>query len=601
VRLASRQRSASGSRTRKKKQTAARKKPPARISNYVAIADSFARDALADVDQERNCHWVRQAASRYLKDRKRAAAKRSPFKFSPEHANDACDFIEKLPHVEGRWKTITITLHPAHVFFIVNIFGFRNNDGTRRFTSALLSIGRKNAKSLIAAAILLYCLCCEDEPGIQVISAATTGSQARIVFNAAKRMVETTPDLREAFSLETFANAIANWTVGGSFKPINSKASTQDGLNPSHVVLDEIHAHKSHDLLNVLQSAAGARLNALWLYTTTEGYETPGPWPEMRHYAQQVLNGILEADHFFALIFSLDEQVGQPGDPNYREADDDFDEKKWVKANPLITVNPILKREIIKAAIDAKQMPGRHAEFKIKRLNRAASVAQGWTNLTKWKACGGPVDLEILKDHPCWGGLDLAATTDLASYRLVWNIGERYYTKGWRWVPRVAVKARTERGLVPYAGWIKSGHLIEAGEEITDYDSIYDVIVQSTKDFNVRKIGYDDWNAKQILKRLLDANVPMEEFIQGPKSFHPAMKLLEETYIAGKLNHASDPILAWCASNLVARTDVNLNTAPDKRRSSEKIDDMVALLMAVGVSLAGQKKSVYEERGLRML
>lgn len=252
----------------KKKRTSSRTTPQKLGRDYIAIADAFARAALADADQDTHCHWVRQAASRYLKDRRRAA-KAGPFKFSLVHANDVCDFIEKLPHVEGRWETETIVLHPAHVFFLVNLFGFRNHDGTRRFTSALLATARKNAKSTIAAAVLLYCLCCEDEPGPQVISAATTGSQARIVFNIAKRMVETTPDLREAFSLEVFANAIANWQVGGNFKPINAKASTQDGLNPSHVVLDEIHAHKTHDLLNVLQSAAGARLNALWLYATT--------------------------------------------------------------------------------------------------------------------------------------------------------------------------------------------------------------------------------------------------------------------------------------------------------------------------------------------
>jgi phage terminase large subunit-like protein len=579
----------------KRKRTASRTTPPRSERNYVAIADAFARAALADLDQSRHCYWIRQAASRYVKDRKRAAAKGGPFRFSAVHANNVCDFIEKLPHVEGKWETTTIELHQAHVFFLVNLFGFRNHDGTRRFTSALLSVGRKNAKSTLAAAILLYGLCCEDEPGPQAISAATTGSQARIIFSIAKRMVEMTPDLRDMFSLEAFANAIAAWTVGGNLRPINAKASTQDGLNPSHTALDEIHAHKTHDLLNVLQSAAGARLNALWLYTTTEGYETPGPWPEMRHYARQVLNGIIDADHFFALIFALDEQIGQPGDPNYRPADEDFDETKWIKANPLMDVNPILKREITKAAEDAKQMPGRHAEFKIKRLNRASSVAQGWTNLIKWKTCGGPVDLDELRGLPCWGGLDLATTSDLASYRLIWKLDDIYYTKGYRWVPRRAVVDRTARGLVPYAGWIQAGHLIEAGDEIIDYDAIFEIIVQSTKDFNVQKIGYDDWNAKQILKRLQDANVPMQEFIQGPKSFHPAMKRLEEIYVTGKLRHGSDPVLAWCASNLVARTDVNMNTAPDKKKSSDKIDDMVALLMAIGVSVGDEAdKSFWE-------
>ena len=175
--------------------------PLEEIRDYVAVADRFARDAVADVAGARHCRWVRLAAARYLRDRDRARSASPPFAFSPAEANNACDFIEKLPHVEGRWESPTITLHPAHVFFVVNLFGFRQHDGTRRFTVALFSTARKNAKSTIAAAILLYCFCCEDEPGPQVISAATTGSQARIVFNIAKRMVEMTPDLRAGLVL----------------------------------------------------------------------------------------------------------------------------------------------------------------------------------------------------------------------------------------------------------------------------------------------------------------------------------------------------------------------------------------------------------------
>lgn len=528
--------------------------------------------------------WVRLAASRYVKDRRRAAAKKAKFEFNPEAANDACSFIEKLPHVEGRWPTPTIVLHEAHVFFLVNLFGFRNPDGTRRFTSALFAVARKNAKSTLAAAILLYCLCCEGEVGPQAITAATTGQQARMVFNIARKMVDLTPALREQFSLETFAHSIAAWQAAGSLKPINAKASTQDGLNPSHTCLDEIHAHKSHDLLNVLQSAAGARVNPLWLYTTTEGYETPGPWPELRHFARQLLHGLIEADHFLAIIYALDEQIGQPGERNYKPADGDFDETKWVKANPLITVNPVLEREIRKAVIDAKQMPGRHAEFKIKRLNRQSSVAHGWVDLIRWRACGGPVDLVRLARVPCFGGLDLAMTSDLASFRLVWLLDDVIYTVGWRWVPRAAVARRAERGLVPYRGWVQAGHLLECGDSVLDYEVIAGTVLQARRDFNLQKVAFDDWNSKQIEPKLTQAGVRMEVFIQGPKSYHPAMKFLEEHYVVGKLAHGGDPVLAWCASNLVARTDANLNLAPDKKRSLEKIDDMAALLMAVGAS-----------------
>lgn len=560
--------------------------------DYVKIATEYAKAAVADKKRKRFGKWVRLAAERFLNDLKRAKKKDCSFYFDKWHAIDACDFIEKLPHVEGEWDTVNVVMHPSHVLFVVQLFGFRNRDGTRRFTTALFAVGRKNAKSFLCSAVLLYCFCCENENGPQVISAATTGSQARIVFNVAKRIVEKISALREEFTLEPFANAIARYEVGGTFKPINAKASTQDGLNPSHCGIDEIHAHKNHDLLNVLKSAAGARRNPLFLYTTTEGYESPGPWVEIRHFAKQLLEGVVQADHFLVLYFALDDENVSEG----IKADDDFDESVWVKANPLMEVNPLLLKEIRKEAIEAKQMPGRHAEFKIKRLNRPSSAAGGWVNLVKWKACSGLVDLEWLKQYPCYGGLDLASTRDLTSFRLVWNVDGVIYTHGWRFVPASAVFGRTERGLVPYQAWIESGHLIEAGEEVVDYDAIERCILDAKQSFNIQIIGYDQWNAQQLSKKLIDADVPMQEFIQGTKSYHPAMSALEIAYVSGKLCHGNDPILNWNASNLIARTDQNMNTAPDKKKSADKIDDIVALLMAVGVmpSAANAERSFWE-------
>lgn len=561
--------------------------------DYVQIAINYATDAVNDVERKRFGRWVRLAAKRFLNDLDSSKKKGSPFIFDEWHAIDACDFIEKLPHVEGKWDTENVVLHPSHVLFVVALFGFRNRDGTRRFTTALFAVGRKNAKSFLCSSILLYCFCCEDENGPQVVSAATTGQQARIIFNVAKRIVEKLHDLREAFTLEPFANAIARYEVGGTFKPINAKASTQDGLNPSHVGIDEIHAHKTHDLLNVLKSAAGARKNPLFLYTTTEGYESPGPWGEIRHFVKQLLQDLVKADHFLVLYFALDEEDKEEG----VEADKDFDESKWVKANPLIEVNPLLLKEIQKEAIEAKQMPGRHAEFKIKRLNRPSSVAHGWINLSKWKACDGSVDLDWLSAYPCYGGLDLASTSDITSFRLAWDVEGIIYTHGWRFVPHAAVKYRTERGLVPYQSWVEAGWLIEAGDDVTDYDIVRQTILDARDKFEIRTIGFDSWNAKQIAKKLEEQDVPMNEFIQGTKSFHPAMKSLEEHYVSGRFAHGNDPVLNWCASNIVARTDQNMNTAPDKKKSNDKIDDMVSLLMAIGVMTINestQQKSFWE-------
>lgn len=547
---------------------------PAPPSDYVDVAIAYARSAATD-RSGRFGRLIKLAAKRFLDDLKRANKKGAPFWFSRDHANHACGWIELLPHVEGKWDTPEIRLHPSHVWFVVQLFGFRKPDGTRRFTSALFAVARKNAKSTLSAAILLYCQCCEDEEGAQVISAATTGSQARIIFNVAKRMAEKMADLRDAYGLECWANAISRVETGATFKPINAKASTQDGLNPSHVGLDEIHAHKTPDLLNVLQSAAGARRNPLWLFTTTEGYANPGPWAEIRQFAAQLLEGVFgeTADHFLAIFFAVDRD------------DADFDERAWHKANPLMDVNPHLLAAIRKESVEAKAMPSKLAEFQIKRLNRPAAAANGFILLPKWNACAGEVDLDALRDAPCWGGLDLASTRDLTSLRLVWRVGDKIVTWGRRWVPESAVMQRTERGTVPYAGWVAAGLIEQTEGEVTDYAVIEQAILEVRDRFNLQSLAFDRWNATEMVSRLVAAEVPLVEFIQGPKSYHPAMTELERAYIGKRLVHDGDPVLAWCAANLIARQDVNLNMAPDKRRSPDKIDDMTALLMAVGISI----------------
>lgn len=520
---------------------------------------------------------IRQAAARFLRDLDRAEQPGAPFTFSRDHANHACAWIELLPHVEGVWETPEIRLHVSHVFFVVQLFGFRKLDGTRRFTSALFAVARKNAKSTLAAAVLLYCQCCEDEQGAQVISAATTGSQARIIFNVAKRMVDKTPDLAEAYGLQTWANAISRAEIGGTFKPINAKASTQDGLNPSHVGLDEIHAHKTPDLLNVLQSAAGARRSPLFLFTTTEGYINPsGPWADLRKMAMNLCAGVFgdTLDHFLVVFYAVD------------KTDDDFDQAAVIKANPLLDVNPNLAEAIRKEAAEAKRMPSKLAEYRIKRLNRQAASADSWINLAKWQECGGPVDLAALEGVPCWGGLDLASTGDLTALRLVWRVDGKVLTWGRRWVPSEAVARRTERGSVPYASWVEQGLMEETEGEVTDYAVIEQAIREVCDRFNVQGIAFDRWNATEMVSRLLADELPLVEFVQGTRSYHPPMQELERLYVSGKLAHGGDPVLAWCASNVVARRDVNLSMAPDKKRSADKIDDMSALLMAVGLMLA---------------
>ncbi|WP_423163033.1 terminase TerL endonuclease subunit [Stenotrophomonas maltophilia] len=331
--------------------------------------------------------------------------------------------------------------------------------------------------------------------------------------------------------------------------------------------------------------------NPLWLFTTTEGYANPGPWSEIRQFATQLLEGVFgdAADHFLAIFFAVDKDDG------------DFDEKAWHKANPLMDVNPHLLAAIRKESIEAKAMPSKLAEFQIKRLNRPAAAANGFILLPKWNACHGVVDLDALKDVPCWGGLDLASTRDLASLRLVWRLDDKIITWGRRWVPESAVAQRTERGTVPYAGWVAAGLLEQTEGEVTDYAVIEQAILDVHERFNLQSLAFDRWNATEMVSRLVAAEVPLVEFIQGTKSYHPAMVELERAYIGKRLVHDGDPVLAWCAANLVARKDVNLNMAPDKRRSADKIDDITALLMAIGISIPVAEEKINKKLVLMTL
>lgn len=549
--------------------------------DFVETALSYAREAVADTKGKKHGLLIRLAAKRFLGDLERTKEDKPPFKFSKNKANLFCELIEQFPHVEGRWESRCIRLIPAQMFFIVQLVGFRSLEGGRRFTTALFAVSRKNAKSTLAAATILALSMTEREEGFQTYSAATTGDQARIVWNIAKRMVEKMPEWKHEWNIETYARSIEFFNEGGTFKALNAKASTQDGLNPTYVNLDELHAHPNHDLINVLQSASGARQNPLFLYTTTEGYENPGPWAEQRDFAEKVLEGGLEADHYLAIMFRLDEK------------DDDFDESKWIKANPLMETNPLIMREMQKMAIEAKAMPGKLSEFRIKRLNRRSSTAEGFVLYPTWLENGGKIDLKKLEREKCYAALDIASVLDMTAWRLVWQLDDdEFVTWGRFFVPGKQVKLRNERKLVPYKGWAQSGWLTVTEGDVTDYRILKRDIMEDCDRFNPEVVGYDPWNAAQLANELIEEGVNLQQFIQGTKSYNPAMKAFERAYMKKKLLHDNNPILNWNMANLIARKDVNDNIAPDRKKSKDKIDGAACLIMCMGLSEANKSSYV---------
>jgi phage terminase large subunit-like protein len=549
------------------------------LVDRVKDAVAYAKEAVNDKGRKRFNRWIRLAAQRFLNDLERAKTKGNPFTFDPQQANRACKFVELCPHVEGKWDTPNIKLVPAQVFFIVNLFGFRNLRGGRRFNTALFAVARKNAKSTLAAAIMLYVMCEEREEGGQLFSAATTGDQARIVWKIAKAMMEKCHEMQRAYGIEAYANVIKKYDTHSEYRAINAKASTQDGLNPSAVTFDELHAHKNHDLMNVLTSAEGARDNPFFLYTTTEGYETTGPWPEIRQFAHNILKGVVEADHFFCVYYSVDEEDKNEG----ITADDDFDEAAWRKANPLYDYNYKLREKMGQLATEAKLMAGQLGEFRTKRLNRRSSSADAWIDIREWNLCSEPFDPKDLVGIPCYGGFDLASTTDMVAWALAWMHDGELFAKVNYWVPEIAAQRRDEKRISPYRPWILGGWLTETQGNVVDYDVVERDMMADVEMYQPIKVAYDPWNAQQFVNRLTERGVELEMFIQGPKSYHPAMQALEAAYKGRTLRHGGNPVLRWNAANIVPRKDVNLNMAPDRKNSADKIDGMCALLMAIGM------------------
>jgi phage terminase large subunit-like protein len=562
--------------------------------DYAAIAARYA----ADVIEGRVVagKWVRLACQRHRDDLKKRGW---GFYFDEWHAADVCDFAEKLPHIEGQWGSPTVTLEPWQVFCLAVIFGWRRRaDGGRRFSKVYFELARKNGKSTLAAIVSLYCFCCEQEPAPYVFIGATTGAQALKVFHPARMMARKTPALREAFGLQVWSKSITE-PGGGYIQTVNAKGSTQDGHNPHLGVLDELHAHKDRALYDVIDSAFGARSNPLLWIITTAGFDVNGVCYEQRVFVTKVLEGILEADHYFGVIYTPDEDdVDAARKGEFRSA-------AFEKANPNLGVS-VRVDQLEAAAKEARAQPGKLAEFLTKRLNVWTATASGHIDVPQWRRCKAPVDLEDLRGVPCWGGLDLASVSDLTSFRLVWWVGGRLKTWGTRYLPEAAVQSRTDRNSVPYARWARQTFMgrplltITEGN-VTDYRKVEEDIRWALATFSLRAIGYDPWNAQDLVNRLTEDGAPMIEVRQGFPSLTGPMKELDRVYTGGLFDHGGDEVLAWCASNVVARRDDADNIKPSKTKSAEKIDDYSALLNAIAVSLADDAVPYSDGRPLIVL
>jgi phage terminase large subunit-like protein len=521
--------------------------------------------------------------------------------YSVGAADHAVNFIETFcSHVKGRWAGQPFILQPWQDVIIRSLFGWKRGDGTRRYRTAYIEIPRKNGKSMMAAAIALYLLIADGEQGGEVYCAASTREQASIIHRMAAGMIRRNKWLSQRCDIVDSTRRIVHPESGSFQRAVPAEAGALYGESPSGIVFDEVFVQKTRELWDSLQTGQAARSQPLTAAITTAGvrHDRHSICWELHSYAEKVRDGIIKDTAFLPVLYFADK-------------DDDWtDPAVWRRANPNygVSVSPeFLAAECQKA----QETPGKENSFRQLHLCQWTEQEVRWLSMDRWDACyGSPeptplVEVESrLEDRDCFGGLDLASTTDVAAFVLSFPDEDGGTSLlPYFYVPKERARERERRDRVPYVEWARQGFLAMTGGATIDYDVIRRDINDLHTRFNIREIAADRWNAAQIINQLTQDGFEVVAHGQGFKDMTSPSKEFERLIVEGKLHHFGNPVLRWMASNVSAEIDAAGNVKPSKKTSIEKIDGIVAAIMAIGRGLVAEPEdsSVYEERGLTIL
>ena len=513
--------------------------------------------------------------------------------YDKKKADRAVRFIENLKHTKGKWAGKRFWLFPWQEQIIRDVFGIVKPNGKRQFKTAFVELGKKNGKSELAAAVALYLLYADNEPSAEVYGAAADRQQASIVFDVAKRMVELTPALLRRSKVMAATKRLVNYSNAGFYQVLSAEVGTKHGLNVSGLVFDEIHAQPNRKLYDVLTKGSGdAREQPLYFLITTAGTDRESICYELHSKAVDILNGRKIDPAFYPVVYGLSNK------------DDWHDEKNWYKANPSLglTISIESVREMYREAVDN---PAEENVFKQLRLNMWVSSLTSFIPEHIYDLGDRVIDLEDLEGRDCYGGLDLSSTGDITAFVLMFpprRGNEEYVCLPYFWIPEDTIPLRVRRASVPYDVWQMQGYLNATEGNVIHYGYIEKFIEDLGERYHILEIAFDRWGATQMVQDLQGMGFTVVPFGQGYKDMSPPTKEFYKLLMEGKINHGGNPVLRWMAGNVVVDTDPAGNIKPTKAKSAEKIDGIVAAIMALDRCIRKQNAaSVYDDPARELL
>lgn len=535
------------------------------MKNIDHIYTAYAEDVVSG--KITACSYVQMACKRYL-----SWFDRNDIEFRTDKVDRVVNFISKLKHCTGSFKGKTFKLEPWQFFVICGIFGWYYKGTEKRVTKYVyIEVARKNGKTALIAAILLYMLIGDSESGAECDLLANSFKQANICYEMCSNMLQSIDPTGKYF--KRYRDTIKFDRTKSKLQVLSSEASGLDGFNASAWVLDECHEQPNSRLFDVMCSSQGMRKNPLGIIITTAGFNIFGFCYNYRNTCIDVLNGSKQNDSLFSLIYTLDEK------------DDWRDPEVWAKSNPMLDVT-VTTDYISQQILNAKNNPELENGIRTKNLNQwlIDSSLTEWISREHIGTSSTPIDLNMFpKGTPCYIGVDLSQISDLTAMSVLIPHEDKVYFKNFYYLPYTALTSSPNKEF--YRELSDKGHLIITPSETVDYDYIINDMLRLRDHFRIIKIGYDAYNAKQFQIDAKNQRLPMEAYSQALWAFNMPTKELERLILNGKCVIDDNPLTRWCFANVAIKEDHNSNVKPIKYSRNLKIDGVIAMIEALGIFL----------------